>query len=103
MGSDSDRGPDATSAGPETVVLTGAAGALGRRVCDLLVADPEVSRVIAIDRRPLTGLPSGVEPHQLDLAAADLTAVSQGPGTVLHLAQADRPAAEAAAPHPGDG
>src|SRR3546814_13633621 len=101
MGSDSDRGPDATSAGPETVVLTGAAGALGRRVCDLLVADPEVSRVIAIDRRPLTGLPSGVEPHQLHLAAADLQDVCEGAGLGRPLAPADRSAGQAAPTPPG--
>ncbi len=73
------------------VVITGAAGALGRRVCALAVADPQVRRVVAIDRRPLGRIDERVEPHQLDLAAGDLKPSFEGATVVVHLAQADGP------------
>lgn len=74
------------------VVVTGAAGELGQRVCALAVADPHVTRVVAIDRRPLRRLPAGVECHQVDLASADLKPLFEGAVAVLHLAQAGGPA-----------
>lgn len=73
------------------VVVTGAASELGRRVCELATADPTTGPVIAVDRRPLKHLPSGIERHQLDLATADLKPVFEGATTVVHLAQADGP------------
>lgn len=73
------------------VVVTGAAGALGRRVCELVVADPEVTGVVAIDRRPLRRLPEGVSGHQIDLATAELKPLFEGATAVVHLAQADGP------------
>jgi nucleoside-diphosphate-sugar epimerase len=73
------------------VVVTGAAGELGRRVCELAATDPAVSHVIAVDRRPMKGLPSGIERHQVDLATADLKPLFEGATTVVHLAQPDGP------------
>lgn len=87
MASDSDRVPSGTV----TVVVTGAAGPLGQQVCRLAATDPEVGRVIAIDRRPLRKLPAGVEGHQVDLASADLKPLLEGASAVVHLAQADGP------------
>jgi nucleoside-diphosphate-sugar epimerase len=78
-----------------TVVITGAAGAHRRRVCALAVADPDVARVVAIDRRPLPDLPGPVEAHQLDLERADLKPLLEGADVVLHLAQSDDPLGEA--------
>jgi nucleoside-diphosphate-sugar epimerase len=87
MATGSDRG--GAGAQSDTVVITGAAGELGRRVCQLVVADPAVARVVALDRRPLRRLPAGVERHQLELATADLKPLFEGASTVLHLAQVD--------------
>jgi nucleoside-diphosphate-sugar epimerase len=104
MGSESDR--TTTTAAPPTgaVVVTGAAGELGRRVCALAAADPAVSQVIALDRRSLKRLPAGIERHQVDLVTADLKPLFEGASVVVHLAQAEGPAQGDAISHPtGDG
>jgi nucleoside-diphosphate-sugar epimerase len=59
-------------------------------VCALAVADPGVTCVVAIDRRPLTGLAAGVEGHLLDIASADLKPLFEGATAVVHLAQSDQ-------------
>ena len=93
MASDSDREPAGTPAeAGTTVVITGAASELGRRVCARTLADPDVARVVAIDQRSLRRLPAGVERHQVDLADADLKPLFEGAAAVVHLAQADGPA-----------
>lgn len=73
-------------------MITGAAGALGRRVCALTADDPDVTEVVAIDRRPLRRLPEGVEAHQADLGTVELKELFEGAIAVVHLAQADGPA-----------
>lgn len=90
---DSDSGPamDSPIEATSTVVVTGAAGGLGRRVCALALADPDVSRVVAVDRRSLRRLPAGVESHQIDLAVADLKPIFESASVIIHLAQADGP------------
>lgn len=92
MGSTSDRAPS-TAAAPVggTVVVTGAAGELGRRVCRLTAADDAVSRVIALDRRAVRGLGAAVEVRRVDVATADLKAIFEGASAVVHLAQPDGP------------
>jgi len=86
------------------VVVTGAAGPLGRRACELAAADPDVSRVVALDRRPLAALATGCERHQVDLATADLKPIFEGADVVVHLAQSDHPGrGDAAASVTGDG
>lgn len=92
MASDSDRVTLAPATLSGAVVVTGAASALGQRVCALALADPDVSHVIAIDRRSLRRLPAGIERHQVDLATADLKPLFEGAAAVVHLAQADGPA-----------
>jgi nucleoside-diphosphate-sugar epimerase len=69
-----------------TVVLTGAAGALGRRVLAILARDPEVRRVVAVDRTPIDQPAAGVDAVTVDLADADLKAVFEGAEAVVHLA-----------------
>jgi nucleoside-diphosphate-sugar epimerase len=86
----SDLGPTAAATG-EVVVVTGAAGALGRRVCTLAAADPAVSRVVAIDRRPVRLVPTSVETVLADLATSDLKPLMEGASVLLHLAQGDGP------------
>jgi len=104
MASDSDRVTADAPSRAATVVVTGAAGALGQRVCSLLAADPDVTTVIALDRRPMRRLPAGVERRQVDLAAADLKPLFDGASGVVHLARADGPnRAEAPDRATGDG
>jgi len=91
MPSRSDRVTTAAPATAGSVVVTGAAGALGQRVCALAAADPAVPHVVALDRRPLRRLPSGIERHQVDLATADLKALMEGASAVVHLAEGDGP------------
>jgi nucleoside-diphosphate-sugar epimerase len=77
--------------GPEVVVVTGAASALGQRVCELAAADPAVGRVVALDQRPLDTPPGNVEAHRVDLAHADLKPLLEGATSVVHLAQCTGP------------
>jgi nucleoside-diphosphate-sugar epimerase len=81
---------------PAKVVVTGAAGALGRRVVSRVIADPGVGQVVAIDQRPLPGGP-GVLAVTADLATVDLEALMDGASEVLHLAQPPGPVYSAAA------
>ena len=72
--------------GTGVVVVTGAAGALGRRVIARLNADPTVERVVALDRRPD---PAAEAP--VDLLTADLKVAFEGAEAVVHLATAFGP------------
>lgn len=71
------------------VVVTGAASPLGRRVRALLAAHEDVSSVVGIDLRSVSG--HGVEGHRLDLVTADLTEAFDGADAVIHLASAFGP------------
>lgn len=71
--------------GMDRVVVTGAAGPLGRRVVELLRARPEVGEVVGLD---LHAAP-GVVPT--DLVTADLAAAFAGADAVFHLATAFGP------------
>lgn len=77
-----------SSRGGFTVLVTGAASALGRRVVALTVADPAVDRVIALDRRSLAGLPTSVDAHEVDLGQVDIKPLAEGADVIVHLAQA---------------
>jgi nucleoside-diphosphate-sugar epimerase len=75
-----------------TVIVTGGAGVVGRRVAGLLVAGRHADRVVAIDAREWTDRPKGVEACRLDLAeegdgvAGRLDEIFAGADAVLHLA-----------------
>ncbi|MCB0977576.1 MAG: NAD-dependent epimerase/dehydratase family protein [Acidimicrobiales bacterium] len=71
------------------VVVTGAAGPLGRKVRTLLADRDDVSSVVGIDLLAVTG--RGVEEHRLDLVTADLDEAFAGADAVLHLASAFGP------------
>ena len=76
-----------TDAGPDrTVLVTGAAGVLGRRVLRLVAADPAVERIIAVDLVEPPDLGPEVEVRALDLATADLTGMTAGVDAIIHLA-----------------
>ena len=68
------------------VVVTGAAGPLGRRVVALALADPSVEHVVAIDRTG-AALPTGtrVTPISMELTHPDLKAALEGAEAVVHL------------------
>ncbi len=68
-------------------MVTGAAGALGRRLCTRLAADPTITQVLALDRQPA---PAGDRP--VDLLTDDLEALFAGVGSVVHLASVFGPA-----------
>ena len=68
------------------VVVTGAAGGVGRRVLHRLAADASVARIVAIDLNPLVAPPDGVEAHRADLGTVDLADLLDGADVVLHLA-----------------
>ena len=104
MGSESDRTITAPATVAGAVIVTGAAGELGQRVCALAAADPTVTHVIGLDRRSVKRLPAGIERHQVDLATADLKPLFEGASVVVHLAQAAGPARGDAISHPtGEG
>ena len=69
------------------VVVTGAAGALGRRVVRLL-AEQDGTEVLALDKVSLEGIDPAVETKVVDLVDADLDAVFAGADTIVHLASA---------------
>ncbi|MCU1377986.1 MAG: hypothetical protein JWN29_969 [Acidimicrobiales bacterium] len=73
------------------IVLTGAAGSLGRRVAARLAADPGVARVLAVDLVEPRALPSRTTFSAADLATSDLKPLLEGADTVVHLAFAAGP------------
>jgi UDP-glucose 4-epimerase len=80
------------------VLVTGAAGALGRRVCALLDAAPDVGRIVALDLR--APRPALAPPHEFraaDLATAELGPLLEGVDQVVHLAFAVGPEVDEAA------
>jgi nucleoside-diphosphate-sugar epimerase len=68
------------------VVITGAAGPLGRRVVARAAADPDVGTVVAIDR-PGTDLPTGagVTALTIELTDPDLKRACEGAAAIVHL------------------
>ena len=92
-----------------TVVITGAAGAVGRRVVALVAADPEVDTVVAIDRpgqrreprdvkvASTREAPLTIEQVTIDLTDPDLKQWLEGAAAVVHLGlhRGDDHAAEA--------
>jgi nucleoside-diphosphate-sugar epimerase len=72
---------------PLVVAVTGAAGALGRRLCTRLAADPTITQLLALDR---TAAPAGDRP--VDLLTDDLEPLFRDVTSVVHLASAFGPA-----------
>jgi len=78
----------------DAVVLTGAAGSLGRRVLARLAEDDRVRRVIALDLVEPPSLPPGCTFVAADLATSDIKPVLEGATVVVHLAFAAGPELE---------
>ena len=68
------------------VVVTGAAGAVGRRAVNRLSRDHPDDDIIAVDKIELGPLPASVEPKRVDLAIGDLGSLFSGADVVVHLA-----------------
>ena len=68
------------------VAVTGATGNVGTAVIDALAADPLVSSVVALARRPARSAAQGVEPASVDVSRDDLTERFRGVDAVVHLA-----------------
>lgn len=88
---------------PHVVVITGAASVLGQLVCARAAADPEVDRVVALDRRAIPRLRAGADAPAVDLATADLKPLFEGATCVVHLAQSTGPGPAADQAELGDG
>ena len=72
------------------VVVTGAAGAIGRRVVSRLVSADDVE-ILALDKVGQPGIAPGVDDKRVDLASADLVSVFSGADSVVHLATVTTP------------
>ncbi|MFN3214895.1 MAG: NAD-dependent epimerase/dehydratase family protein [Acidimicrobiales bacterium] len=75
-----------------TIVVTGAAGSVGRRVCALLAPLDDL-HVLAIDLEPPPSR-GCVEGHRVDLRSSRLTEVFAGADAVVHLASSFRPVSD---------
>jgi UDP-glucose 4-epimerase len=67
------------------VAVTGAAGGIGRRVVERLVASPEVAQVVVLEQRSRRDLPDKVEQQIVDLRRPDATVDLAGVDTLVHL------------------
>jgi len=79
------------ASGTTTVLVTGAAGGVGRRVVERLAADATVDAVIALD---VTAMPRGFDPtrvefHRASVATAPLEDLLSGVSCIIHLAFAN--------------
>lgn len=74
--------------GGRTIVITGVAGYLGRVLLPYLEQDPEVDRVVGIDRRPPENNIVGDKLvfHQLDIRDPGLEEALAGADVLVHLA-----------------
>lgn len=72
------------------VLVTGAAGEVGRRLTDRLATARWVGGVVGVDRKPFVTACPKLEMHNFDLRTADaaeeLAALGKGADTIVHLA-----------------
>ncbi|MDH5519726.1 MAG: NAD-dependent epimerase/dehydratase family protein [Acidimicrobiia bacterium] len=77
----------------QAILVTGAAGAVGRRVLNLLVESPDVKRIVAADRVRIEGPDESetsgatIERVEADLLEADLAAIVDDVDVIVHLAE----------------
>ena len=70
-----------------SIAVTGAAGALGVRVLDVLSGEDDVTRVVAIDRRSFSHGSDKVQTIVLDLMTEEVSTALLGCESVIHLAE----------------
>jgi nucleoside-diphosphate-sugar epimerase len=68
------------------IAVTGASGVVGQRLLPLLVAHPDVARVVALDVREPGWRSRGLEFQRVDIAGTPLEPLLEGIDTVVHLA-----------------
>ncbi len=78
----------------ETLIVTGAAGSIGTRVCRTLAETDGVRAVLAIDTRPEMLNHRRVYHHQMDLQIDDLKPVFEGADCLVHLATSFGPSSD---------
>ena len=74
----------------KSIVVTGAAGSVGRRLIARLGSHPDVERVVALDRLKLSAPSKTVSTSVADLRSAELDQYFTGCDTLVHLAEDDR-------------
>ncbi len=78
----------------QSIVVTGAGGGVGRRVVSKLLERPDVGRVVALDRLPLSDTDDAEQdrlvPRTVDLRTGDLVPLLEGADSVVHLAEDHR-------------
>ncbi len=70
----------------ESIVVTGSSGAIGRRVVRQLAADPDIHRIVALDRTQPSVVPAKAETHKTDILSDDLASLFAGANSIVHLA-----------------
>ena len=68
------------------IAVTGASGLVGQRLLPLLVAHPDVTRVVALDVREPGWRSPNLEFQRVDIAGTELKPLLEGIDTVVHLA-----------------
>jgi len=81
------------------IVVIGATGNVGSQLVPQLLAEPEVSSVVGIARRPPAAPDARVEWHAADITEASLTPLLRGADVVVHLAWLLQPAHDPALMH----
>lgn len=82
-----------------TVAVTGAEGLIGRRLVDLLLEDPEVEGVVALDVSASGGARAGLDRRQADVRDPGLGELLAGVDVVVHLAFVLDPSRDEATMH----
>ncbi len=70
----------------ETLIVTGAAGSIGTRVCKTLAETDGIDAILGIDTRPEMPNHHRIYHHQTDLRHEDLKPIFEGASTLVHLA-----------------
>ena len=78
----------------ETLIVTGAAGSIGTRVCKTLAETDGGAAILAIQTRPEMPNHRRVYHHQLDLQTDDLKPVFEGANSLIHLATSFGPSSD---------
>jgi nucleoside-diphosphate-sugar epimerase len=78
----------------ETLIVTGAAGSIGTRVCRSLAETDGVGAILALDARPEMPNHRRIYHHQIDLRFEDLKPIFEGANTLVHLATSFGPSSD---------
>ncbi len=78
----------------ETLIVTGAAGSIGTRVCRTLAETDGVEAILALDTRPEMPNHRRIYHHQIDLRYEDLKPIFEGASTLVHLATSFGPSSD---------